>query len=87
MYRAGGTMRGVPDVIGFHKGTGKFIGVEVKVGKDKLSLHQEVFLKNLQEANAIAMVARDFMSFKDEIDDILATWSCQNAFPTEPQII
>jgi hypothetical protein len=35
--------KGVPDVIGFHRNTGEFIGVEVKAGKDRMSEHQKQF--------------------------------------------
>ena len=41
-----GSLNGVPDIIGFNKADGTFIGVEIKVGKDKLSKEQKLFQKD-----------------------------------------
>lgn len=58
-----GAQRGVPDVIGFHRKTGRWIGVEVKIGRDKLSDAQRAFLRALNESNAEGYVARDYDTF------------------------
>jgi hypothetical protein len=63
------SMRGVPDVIGFSP-LGGFIGCEIKVGNDRLSPAQEVFLKRLKIANNLAFVVRDFDEFKKEFEEI-----------------
>ena len=58
VFRHGGVLRGVPDVIGFHRKTGMFICVEVKTGKDKLSAFQTEFLNDVVLAGATAVVVR-----------------------------
>jgi hypothetical protein len=58
---------GVPDIIGFHKKTGKFIGIEIKVGKDKLSLEQILFRDEALESNCICLVVKEM---KDIIDKV-----------------
>ena len=55
--------KGIPDVIGFHRKTGIFIGIEVKVGKDKESLHQTMMLKEIIDSGAFGFVARDYDQF------------------------
>lgn len=54
---------GIPDIIGFRKSDGKFLGIEIKTGKDKLSVHQEIFLAEAKTSGAICFVVND--SFKD----------------------
>jgi len=67
-YRKSHELEGVPDVIGHNKKNGKFIGVEVKVGNDKLSPKQEYFLKELNEANGIGFVAKDPGQFHEQLE-------------------
>lgn len=50
---------GVPDIIGFHKQTGVFIGVEIKVGKDKLSPEQIAFRDEAIKSNCICLVVKE----------------------------
>jgi VRR-NUC domain len=47
---------GIPDIIGYRKADGRFIGVEIKNGSDTLSLPQQIFLRELRQAGGIAMV-------------------------------
>jgi hypothetical protein len=62
---------GVPDIIGYCKSTGKFICVEVKKGKDRLSDEQALFLKEASMAGCIAMVAKSY-------DDFVTKFNRQN---------
>lgn len=71
VYRSGNTMRGVSDILGLHKATGKFVAVEVKVGKDSLSAYQTLFAQNIRNGGGIALVAHNFDGFKKEIDEII----------------
>lgn len=48
--------RGVPDIIGVLPG-GRMIAVEVKVGRNKPTLWQEVFLQELSSRGALVVVA------------------------------
>lgn len=50
---------GVPDIIGFNKKTGIFIGVEIKVGKDKLSPEQILFIEEANKSNCICLVVKE----------------------------
>ena len=69
--------KGVPDVIGFHRKTGTFIGVEVKVGRDKKSMHQDLMLNDIIESGAFGFVARDYDQF-DEYCKHLKNILCLN---------
>ena len=51
-------IKGVPDIIGIHRDTGKFIGIEVKVGKDRLSADQKTFIESSTSKGAIVIVAK-----------------------------
>jgi len=55
--------RGVPDILGFRRADGKFLGVEVKAGRDQLRTEQIDFLNELKAAGGLAFVARDFAHF------------------------
>lgn len=56
IYRKGSVMKGVPDVIGFHKKTSRFTCIEIKTGNDKLSPYQNEFLKEVVAAGGLAFV-------------------------------
>lgn len=55
---------GIPDIIGYNKKTAKFIGVEIKVGKDKLSPEQIDFIETALESGCICIVVKT-------IDDLI----------------
>ena len=59
--------KGVSDIVGYEKGTGKFIAVEVKIGKDKLTDFQIEFLLGLSKNNCFAIVANNFEQFLGEL--------------------
>lgn len=50
---------GCPDIIGWQKGTGKFIGVECKVGSNKRTQLQEQFAQSMLDDNCIYILAYD----------------------------
>jgi len=56
-------LKGVADVIGFNKKSGLFIAIEIKVGRDKLSVEQKKFLGEVAMATGVAMVAHSFDDF------------------------
>ena len=64
MHFRAAAKKGVADVIGCFKG--RFIAVEIKIGTDRLSDEQDGFLKNIQHAGGVAIVAKDFEQFKEE---------------------
>jgi hypothetical protein len=49
--------RGCPDVVCIHRG--KFIGLEIKTKKGRVSPHQELFHKEAKEAGAEIFIVRD----------------------------
>ena len=51
-----GSEKGVSDIIGIYKG--KFLAIEVKTEKGRLSKHQEEFLDHVVWNGGIAIVAR-----------------------------
>ncbi|HEX8429179.1 VRR-NUC domain-containing protein [Hymenobacter sp.] len=60
--------RGVPDIIGFRKSDGVFVGVEVKAGRDVLRDEQREFLNELKQAGGVAFVAYDFAQFQQSFE-------------------
>ena len=57
-FRRFAGLKGVSDVIGFHKDTGRFLACEIKVGKDRLSPDQEQFLQSVNRAGGLGLVVR-----------------------------
>jgi len=70
IYRKHHGRKGVADILGVEKKTGRFIGVEVKFGKDKLSKEQELFLSDINRAQGIGIAAFSFADFLDKIEQI-----------------
>ena len=71
VFRANSSMRGVPDIIGYKNTDGaKFIAIEIKVGKDKLSIHQDTFLNNLNKAGGIGRVIRNLEDLENLIKEL-----------------
>lgn len=58
-YRVQLAPAGCPDIIGWQKGAGKFIGVECKVGINKRTPLQEQFAKDMQADGCIYILAYD----------------------------
>ena len=55
--------RGVPDILGFRRADGLFLGVEVKAGRDTLRPEQIIFLNQLKAAGGLPFVAHSFAGF------------------------
>jgi hypothetical protein len=49
---------GCPDIIAVAKGTGQFVGIECKAGKNDLSEHQKRFRDRLEAEGGLYIVAR-----------------------------
>lgn len=58
-------LKGVSDVIGFHKETGRFLACEIKVGSDRLSPDQEKFLHAVNRAGGLGIVVRHANDLSD----------------------
>ena len=51
-------LKGVSDVIGFNATDGRFLAVEIKVGRDRLSAEQENFLQSVNRAGGLGLIVR-----------------------------
>lgn len=58
------SIKGVSDVIGYKKSTGTWICVEIKIGTDRLSPDQSLFLDGVKQAGGESWLVRDFESFR-----------------------
>ena len=64
-------MLGVPDLIGIHKKTGIFVGVECK-NQDDLSPEQELFIEMITRNNGLCFSARgSTLNFQKSLDNAL----------------
>jgi hypothetical protein len=61
------SVKGVADVIGWDKTSGKWIAVEVKTEQDRLRPEQDQWLRSLKEAGGSVYVVRDIEVFKKRI--------------------
>lgn len=69
IYRPAGGKKGVSDILCCHQSW--LICIEIKIGKDSLSLEQEGFLENIEKAGGIAMVVKTFKDFENQWTDYL----------------
>lgn len=67
-FRTSGTKKGIPDIIGIHKG--RFISVEIKIGTDRQSDDQKLREQEIIKAGGLYYIAKDFDSFKIWFDGI-----------------
>jgi len=61
IHRGGNTEKGLPDIWACIRG--KFVVIEVKAGKDKMSEHQEARRQEIERANGVYFVARSTDDF------------------------
>lgn len=47
---------GIPDICGYRKSDGRALFVEIKTGKDKLSLEQADFMRDAKKSGCIAFI-------------------------------
>ena len=59
---------GVPDIIGYNKGTGLAIYCEIKTSGDRLSEHQITFFLKAMAANCICLIATEVKGRTELID-------------------
>lgn len=63
-----GSIKGVPDIIGFTN-TGKFVAIEIKA-TGKLSEQQKAFIDVATKSNCLMFVVKDFEDFLAQWDDL-----------------
>jgi len=67
-YRRFNGLRGVGDILGIHKETGTFLSVEIKAGKDKLSVYQKKFIEDIEKHNGLACEVRQISDLIDYLN-------------------
>jgi hypothetical protein len=70
-YRAGSVIPGISDVLGYHRATGRFAAVEIKIGKDVLSPEQTAFLADVIAAGGFACEGRSLAQVDAELTTYL----------------
>ena len=63
--------KGVSDILGVIPGSGRILAIEVKIGSDKLSPHQHLFLNDVRDRNGSAFVAKTFDGFLESLKEHL----------------
>ena len=58
-------LKGVPDIIGFHKTTGMFLAIEIKRGRDKMSKAQKEFFSIAENSKCLCGVVK---KYEDALD-------------------
>lgn len=68
VYRAGVQKKGVPDIIGIING--RFIGIEVKIGKDRQSADQKLIEKEINAAGGVYFIAKSYDDYLSKINEV-----------------
>lgn len=66
-FRPGGKS-GLPDIIAILPPDGKFCGIEIKTGRDRLRPEQIGFQKNLERMGGIYLVVSSYENFLSQLD-------------------
>jgi len=73
-YRPG-SKSGIPDIIGILPLSGRFIGIEVKTGRDRVRPEQEGFHSTARKLGAVILVIKDFEDFLTQWNQISSNHS------------
>lgn len=71
MYQMGKI--GSSDIIAILPPVGRFLGIEIKTGKDRIRPEQEGFKRNLELMGALYIIVHDFENYLSTLDSILKT--------------
>ena len=69
VYRKGGTMKGIPDVVGLLDG--RFVGIEIKFGSDRLSADQMEMKREIESNGGVYIVAKKYEQYVLELANAL----------------
>lgn len=64
---------GSPDIIAILPPDGKFLGIEIKSGKDRLSPAQIGFIANTEKMGSAVLVVKNFEDYLQQISQYLST--------------
>lgn len=65
-YRKGVQRRGIPDIIGIIDG--RFIGIEVKIGRDRQSADQKEVEQEINDAGGVYFIAKSYDDYLEKIN-------------------
>lgn len=65
-----GGKKGKPDIISILPSSGRFLGIEVKTGKDKLRPEQQGFKINVEKMGGLYLEVKSFTDFLDKFPQI-----------------
>jgi hypothetical protein len=68
VYRKGGTVKGIPDIIAVLDG--RFLGIEVKYGADRQSADQRVVELEIQGAGGVYFIAKTYEGYLDYMNKL-----------------
>lgn len=68
VYRKGVQRKGIPDIIGIIDG--RFIGIEVKIGRDRQSADQKEVEREINEAGGVYFIAKSYDDYLKKINEI-----------------
>lgn len=57
---------GIPDILAILPPHGRFVGIEVKIAKDKIRPSQEAFIANMTSSGGYCIIAKTFESFLEQ---------------------
>jgi len=67
-YRPSGAKKGVSDIIGIKNG--KFIAIEIKVGRDKMRSDQLKYKAEVEDSGGVYLIVHSFDDFLNQINEI-----------------
>lgn len=68
VYRKGIQRKGIPDIIGIING--RFIGIEVKIGRDRQSADQREIEREINDSGGVYFIAKSYDDYLDKISKI-----------------
>ena len=68
VFRKGVQRKGIPDIIGIING--RFIGIEVKIGKDRQSADQKEIEKEINDVGGVYFIAKSYDDYLEKINSI-----------------
>lgn len=68
-YVRSGSTLGTPDVIAIV--SGRFVGIEIKVGKDRQSPDQKTVQEGIEAAGGFYLLATDFETFREDFEALI----------------
>lgn len=68
--------RGITDIIAIYRG--HFIGIEIKIGSDRLRPEQKSFIDSVQVAGGFVLVVEDTLSFDKQFKTLITHLNAKN---------